>query len=62
MRVFILSLAAAAIIAGGAYVGLSSVQESSGRAYTTGAARLDWQERSNIYGRETPPPPGAEKP
>lgn len=62
MRVFILSLAAAAIISGAAYIALSSVQEPTGRAYTTGSARLDWQEQSNIYGRETPPPPGAEKP
>lgn len=62
MRVFILSLTTAAIIAGVAYVALSSVQESSGRAYTTGSARLDWQEQSNIYGREVPPPKGAGQP
>ena len=27
----------------------------------TGSARLDWQEQSNIYGREVPPPKGADK-
>jgi len=58
MRVFILSVVAAAIVAGGAYVGLQRVQESTADAYTTGSARLDWQEESNFYGREVPPPPG----
>jgi hypothetical protein len=62
MRVFILSVAAAAIIAGAAYVGLSRVQESTADAYTTGSSRLDWQEQSDSYGREVPAPKGAEKP
>lgn len=62
MRVFILSVAAAAIIAGLAYVSLNSYQESTASAYTTGSARLDWQEQSNFYGFQVPPPKGAEKP
>jgi hypothetical protein len=62
MRVFILSVAAAAIIAGISYVSLNSFQESTATAYTTGSARLDWQEQSDVYGREVPPPKGAEKP
>lgn len=52
MRVFILSLAAAAVIAGGGYAALNRLQESSADAFTTGSARLDWQEHSNLYGRE----------
>ncbi len=62
MRVFVLSVAAAVIIAGAAYVGLNRVQESSADAYTTGSARLDWQEQSDSYGFQVPPPKGAEKP
>jgi hypothetical protein len=58
MRIFALSVLAAAILAGGAYVGLSSVQESTADAYTTGSARLDWQEQSNSYGFQVPPPKG----
>lgn len=61
MRVFILSVVAAAILAGGAYVGLSRLQESTADAYTTGSARLDWQEQSDFYGREVPPPKGGAK-
>jgi hypothetical protein len=60
MRVFILSLVAAAIIAGGGYVALSRMQESSADAFTTGSARLDWQEQSNMYGREVPAPRSAQ--
>ena len=62
MRVYAVSVLAAAIIAGGAYVGLSRFQESSADAYTTGSARLDWQEQSNFYGFQVPAPKGAEKP
>jgi hypothetical protein len=58
MRIFVLSVAAAAIIAGIAYVSLSSFQESTADAYTTGSARLDWQEQSDVYGREVPAPRG----
>jgi hypothetical protein len=61
MRVFVLSVLAAAIVAGVAYVGLNRVQESTADAYTTGSSRLDWQEQSNSYGFEAPPPKGAEK-
>jgi hypothetical protein len=59
MRVFVLSVLAAAIIAGGAYVGLSRIQESTAEAYTTGSARLDWQEQSNFYGFQEAAPKGA---
>jgi hypothetical protein len=62
MRVFVVSVLAAAILAGGAYVGLSRFQESTADAYTTGSSRLDWQEQSNSYGSQAPPPKGAEKP
>lgn len=58
MRVYALSVAAAAIIAGAAYVSLNSFQESTADAYTTGSARLDWQEQSNSYGFQVPPPKG----
>jgi hypothetical protein len=58
MRVFVLSVAAAAIIAGISYVSLSSFQESTATATTTGSARLDWQEQSDVYGREVPAPRG----
>jgi hypothetical protein len=61
MRVFALSVLAAAIIAGGAYVGLNSLQESTADAYTTGSARLDWQEQSNFYGFQAPAPKGEAK-
>lgn len=61
MRIFILSVAAAAIIAGISYMSLNSFQESTATAYTTGSARLDWQEQSDFYGREVQPPKGAEK-
>ena len=59
MRIFALSVVAAAIIAGVAYVSLNSFQESTADAYTTGSARLDWQEQSDSYGREVPAPRGA---
>ena len=59
MRVYALSVVAAALIAGLGYVGLSSVQESTADAYTTGSARLDWQEQSNFYGFQAAPPKGA---
>ncbi len=59
MRVFVLSVLAAAIIAGGAYVGLSRIQESTAEAYTTGSARLDWQEQSDFYGFQAAAPKGS---
>jgi hypothetical protein len=52
MRIFLASVLAVAIIAGGAYAVLKSVQQSTADVYTTGSSRLDWQERSNLYGRE----------
>jgi hypothetical protein len=62
MRVYALSVLAAAILAGGGYLVLNSAQESTADAYTTGSSRLDWQEQSNFYGYQVPPPKGAEKP
>lgn len=50
MRVFALSVIAAVLVAAGGYVLLDSFQESTAVAYTTGSARLDWQEQSNSYG------------
>jgi hypothetical protein len=52
MRVFILAAAAAVVIAVVAQFGLSAIQKSSAQAYATSAARLDYQERVNNYGRE----------
>ena len=52
MRVFIVSVAAAVVIAVVAQLSLSAVQKSSAQAYATGAARLDQQEIVNNYGRE----------
>ncbi len=62
MRVYALSVLAAAILAGGGYLALNAAQESTADAYTTGSSRLDWQEQSNFYGYQVPPPKGAEKP
>lgn len=56
MRLFMASVLAVAIVAGGAYAVLKSVQQSTADAYTTGSSRLDWQERSNLYGREIEAP------
>jgi hypothetical protein len=42
-------------------VSLRSFQETTAAAYTTGSARLDWQEQSDIYGREMTAPQGAQK-
>jgi hypothetical protein len=61
MRVFALSVLAAAVLAGAGYVGLSRIQQSTADAFTTGSARLDWQEQSDFYGFQAPPPQGAEK-
>ncbi len=61
MRVYILSVLAAAVLAGGGYLILNSAQESTADAYTTGSARLDWQEQSNSYGFQVPPPKGEAK-
>ena len=52
MRIFVAAVLFAAILAGGAYTVLTSVQKSSTDAYTTGSSRLDWQEQSDFQGRE----------
>jgi hypothetical protein len=62
MRVYALSVLAVVILAGAGYAGLSRIQESTADAFTTGSARLDWQEQSNFYGFQVPAPKGAEKP
>ena len=62
MRVYALSVLAVLILAGAGYAGLSTIQESTADAFTTGSARLDWQEQSNFYGFEVPAPKGAAKP
>ena len=59
MRVYALSVLAAAILAGGGYLALNAAQESTADAYTTGSARLDWQEQSNSYGFQVRPPKAA---
>jgi len=61
MRVFALAVIVAVLLAGGAYVGLQQFQESTAGAYTTGSARLDWQEQSNFYGFAAPEPKGEAK-
>jgi hypothetical protein len=61
MRVYALSVLAVVILAGAGYAGLSRIQESTADAFTTGSARLDWQEQSNFYGFQAPPPKGADK-
>ena len=55
MRIFIVSLAAVAILAGAAYLTLSPFQQSIADAYVTSSSRLDQQESVNWYGRETNP-------
>lgn len=55
MRVFLIAVAAAVVLAAGAYVTLNAVQESSADAYATSGARLDQQESVNDYGREANP-------
>ena len=52
MRVFVLALIAAAVLATGWSFTLNTFQESAAQAMTTGSARLDQQEAVNRYGRE----------
>jgi hypothetical protein len=52
MRVFLIAVAAAVVLAAGAHFTLNAVQESSADAYATSGARLDQQESVNFYGRE----------
>ena len=52
MRVFMAAVSVAIVLAIGASLGLSLMQETSADAYKTGAARLDQQESVNNYGRQ----------
>jgi hypothetical protein len=51
MRVFGIGVVVAIALAVGAAIGLSFIQETVARAYSTGATRLDQQENVNDYGR-----------
>ena len=51
MKVFGISVVAAIALAAIAAVGLSFIQQTVADAYSTGAARLDYQESVNSYGR-----------
>ncbi|MET0278647.1 MAG: hypothetical protein ABW198_09960 [Pseudorhodoplanes sp.] len=53
MRVFILSVTVAVVLASGWAYGLSTVQESIANAEAGSAVRLDHQESVNYYGRES---------
>ena len=48
MRVFIVAVTAAIVLAAGAHFALNAVQESSADAYATSAARLDSRNASTI--------------
>jgi len=52
MRVFIIAVIAAAVLATTAAYTLNAFQQTAAEAMTTGSARLDQQEAVNIYGRE----------
>lgn len=52
MRVFILSIAVAAVLGLGWAYALSSIQKSTANAETGSSVRLDRQEAVNNYGRE----------
>jgi hypothetical protein len=51
MRVFGVAIVFAITLAVGAALGLSFLQETVARAYSSGADRLDQQESVNFYGR-----------
>jgi hypothetical protein len=51
MRIFILSVATAAVLGLGWAYGLSSIQQSIANAEAGSSVRLDQQEAVNIYGR-----------
>lgn len=53
MRIFILSVVTAAILALGWAYGLNSIQQSIANAEVGSSVRLDQQEAVNIYGRES---------
>jgi ABC-type transporter Mla subunit MlaD len=52
MRIFGIAVAVAIALAAGAAIGLSFIQETSAKAYSTSATRLNQEERVNIYGRQ----------
>jgi hypothetical protein len=51
MKAFSAGIIVAMAISVSAAVGLGFVQETVAQAYSTGADRLDQQERVNLYGR-----------
>jgi Tfp pilus assembly protein PilO len=51
MRIFILSVATAAVLGLGWAYGLSSIQQSIANAEAGSSVRLDQQEAMNIFGR-----------
>ena len=52
MRVFLIAVTAAVVLAAGAHFALNAVQKSSADAYATSARAARQQERVNNYGRE----------
>lgn len=54
MKIFPIAILGALVLAASAAFVLSSIQQTSARAYTTGSSRLDYQEDVNSYGREDP--------
>jgi Tfp pilus assembly protein PilO len=52
MRVFILSLVVAAVLATGWAFTLNAFQKTTAEAQSTDAVRLDQKEAVNLYGRE----------
>ena len=51
MKTLAIGVVVAVVLAVGAEIGLSFVQETVAQAYSTGADRLDQQESVNDYGR-----------
>jgi hypothetical protein len=52
MRVFVLAVLVATLLATGWAYTLNAFQKTAAQAMTTDAVRLDQQEAVNIYGRE----------
>jgi hypothetical protein len=52
MRVFVLSVVVAAVLAVSGAYGLSAVQQSIANAYIGDSVRFNQEERVNLYGRE----------
>jgi hypothetical protein len=54
MRIYVVSLAVAAVLAVGAATGLTAIQETASQAFHTGATRLGPSESVNNYARQGP--------